>query len=79
MSKSKKAKLFQNGRSQAVRLPKQFRFTGTEVRIRRSGKNVILSPVENEWDEEFWACFGKLSDDFVRGDQLDQTREELFS
>ena len=39
------AKLFQNGRSQAVRLPKAFRFTGvTEVNIERDGERVILSP-----------------------------------
>lgn len=40
------AKLFQNGRSQAVRLPKEFRFEGTEVRICRVGKSVLLIPVE---------------------------------
>ena len=39
------AKLFQNGRSQAVRLPKEFRFEGlTQVRIERDGDRVILSP-----------------------------------
>ncbi len=36
------AKLFRNGRSQAVRLPKEFRFEGEEVNIRRAGKKVIL-------------------------------------
>ena len=41
----KTAKLFMNGRSQAVRLPKEFRFEGTEVRIRRSGGGVLLEPV----------------------------------
>jgi antitoxin VapB len=40
----KTAKLFQNGKSQAVRLPKEFRFEGEEVYIRRQGKDVILSP-----------------------------------
>ncbi len=38
------AKLFKNGRSQAVRLPKEFRFEGTEVRIRRAGNGVLLEP-----------------------------------
>lgn len=37
------AKLFQHGRSQAVRLPKEFRFAGTEVYVRRQGGNVVLS------------------------------------
>ena len=38
-----KAKLFLHGRSQAVRLPKQFRFDGTEVYVRRVGDEVVLS------------------------------------
>ena len=38
------AKLFRNGRSQAVRLPKEFRFEGEEVYVRREGKSVVLSP-----------------------------------
>jgi antitoxin VapB len=38
-----KAKLFQHGRSQAVRLPKEFRFDGTEVYVRRVGGDVVLS------------------------------------
>ncbi|HEX9200021.1 MAG TPA: AbrB/MazE/SpoVT family DNA-binding domain-containing protein [Acidobacteriaceae bacterium] len=41
----KRAKLFMNGRSQAVRLPKEFRFEGKEVRIRKSGSGVLLEPV----------------------------------
>jgi virulence-associated protein VagC len=43
----RRAKLFKNGRSQAVRLPKEFRFEGTEVRIWRSGDTVFLAPVTN--------------------------------
>jgi len=44
------AKLFKNGNSQAVRLPKAFRFSGNEVRIYRNGKQVILEPIEGSWD-----------------------------
>lgn len=40
------AKLFMHGRSQAVRLPKEFRFEGKEVRVRREGDKVILEPME---------------------------------
>jgi antitoxin VapB len=40
------AKLFKTGRSQAVRLPKEFRFEGKEVRIRRHGNGVLLEPME---------------------------------
>jgi len=43
------AKIFKSGRSQAVRLPKEFRFEGTEVRIRRKGSAVILEPISNSW------------------------------
>jgi antitoxin VapB len=39
------AKLFQNGRSQAVRLPKEFRFKGDRVRIRRVAEGVLLEPL----------------------------------
>jgi antitoxin VapB len=44
-----KAKLFKSGRSQAVRLPKEFRFEGSEVRIRRNGNAVILEPIPDDW------------------------------
>jgi antitoxin VapB len=43
------AKLFWTGRSQAVRLPKEFRFEGQAVRIRRQGQAVILEPVAPDW------------------------------
>ena len=60
-----KAKLFWSGRSQAVRLPKDFRFHGKEVRIRRRGSAVILEPVGDDWS---WldAIVGTLDDDFVQ-------------
>ena len=45
MSSNKTAKLFRNGRSQAVRLPREFRFEGDEVRIRQVGVGVLLEPV----------------------------------
>jgi antitoxin VapB len=44
-----KAKLFQNGRSQAVRLPKDFRFEGSEIGIGRVGNSVILFPLNDPW------------------------------
>jgi antitoxin VapB len=45
MSKAGVAKLFQNGRSQAVRLPREFRFEGDQVRIRRVAEGVLLEPL----------------------------------
>jgi antitoxin VapB len=56
------AKLFINGRSQAVRLPKEFRFEGREVRIRREGNAVILEPI-HEWPTAMFST--TLSDDFT--------------
>ncbi len=58
------AKVFWSGRSQAVRLPKEFRFEGKEVRVRRDGKAVILEPVEDEWA---WLdrITGPLSQEFL--------------
>jgi antitoxin VapB len=46
----KTAKLFKNGESQAVRLPKEFRFEGTEVLIKRAGSAVVLFPKAKSWD-----------------------------
>ena len=43
------AKVFWSGRSQAVRLPKEFRVDGDEVRIRRHGASVILEPIATDW------------------------------
>ena len=45
MAKAGTAKLFRNGRSQAVRLPREFRFEGDEVRIRRVAEGVLLEPI----------------------------------
>ena len=46
----KKAKLFKNGESQAVRLPKEFRFRGKEVYIKWQGNAVVLIPEQDSWD-----------------------------
>ena len=47
------ARLFRNGRSQAVRLPKEFRFSGDRVRIRRFGRGVLLEPIDVDADAWF--------------------------
>ncbi|MFP4258851.1 MAG: antitoxin [Desulfovermiculus sp.] len=53
-----RAKIFQNGRSQAVRLPKEFRFEGQEVYIYKDGDKVVLEPVHKRtWPEDFWDLF----------------------
>jgi antitoxin VapB len=53
MSRTEIAKLFQNGRSQAVRLPREFRFDGDRVRVRRVGNGVLLEPLIQDPQELF--------------------------
>lgn len=64
-SSKQRAKLFWTGRSQAVRLPKEFRFDGETVLIRRDGNKVVLEP-EPGWPDGFlaWLRSAPLPDDF---------------
>lgn len=74
-----RAKLFENGRSQAVRLPKEYRFEGTEVRINKIGDIIILVPIKSKWDN-FMKAIDMFSDDFLEEGRAEQTkdiREEL--
>lgn len=55
MNSKPTAKIFAHGRSQAIRLPKEFRFEGTEVRVSKVGDKVILEPLgEPRFDPEAW-------------------------
>jgi antitoxin VapB len=60
----KTAKLFQNGQSQAVRLPKEFRFDGSEVFIKKTGNVVQLIPRTDSWNSLF-DSLNKFSRDFM--------------
>ncbi len=61
-----RAKLFQNGGSQAVRLPKEYRFVDQhEVLVRREGRRVILEPVD-EWSQAFRSCLGAWDEEIPR-------------
>ncbi len=75
------AKLFQNGQSQAVRLPKEFRFENLkEVFIKKINGMVVLIPKENKtvWDTMF-DNLDNFSDDFMQTRvQPTQKRDELF-
>nr|WP_298893254.1 type II toxin-antitoxin system VapB family antitoxin [uncultured Acinetobacter sp.] len=73
------AKIFQTGRSQAVRLPKAFRFNADEVAIKRFGNGVLLLPINNPWDL-MQEALNEFEDDFQleRADQGEQIREDLF-
>jgi antitoxin VapB len=65
-----KAKIFMNGRSQAVRLPKEFRFEGNEVSIRSEGDAVILEPIRKaDWPDGFLDSIYIDDDSFVRPEQ----------
>ena len=70
------AKLFTTGRSQAVRVPKAFRFEGKEVFIRKEGNRVILSEKPESWDD-FFDSPARVTEDFMaeRMDLPPQKRE----
>lgn len=74
----KTARLFQNGQSQAVRLPKEFRFEDDYVYIKKSGNVVILIPAHDSW-QSLVGSLDKFSDDFMmeRKQPKTQTREEF--
>lgn len=59
-----RAKLFQNGQSQAVRLPKALRFQGTEVYASRFGNGVLLTPIKEPW-ASLREALSSFSDDFM--------------
>jgi len=63
--KSKKAKVFWTGRSQAIRLPKEFRFNTDTVLVRRQGRAVVVEPA-HEWPEGYVESFAGLAEDFTR-------------
>lgn len=72
------AKIFQNGRSQAVRLPKEYRFDGTEVFIRKIDNIVMLFPKDQGWNS-LVQSLDKFSDDFMteRSQPANDEREGL--
>lgn len=70
----KTAKLFRNGDSQAVRLPKEFRFAGKEVYVRRVGDAVILLPKARSWNS-LLGSLGKFSPDFMSTRQQPEETE----
>lgn len=75
----KTAKLFQNGQSQAVRLPKEFRFEGEKVFIKKMGNAAVLLPIQNPWQPLF-DSLNRFSDDFMedRDQPEQQDRGDTF-
>jgi len=74
----KTAKIFQNGQSQAVRLPKEFRFKDDHVYVKKSGNVVLLIPAKDSWASLF-DSLDRFSDDFMteRKQPKVQTREKF--
>ena len=66
--KAKRAKVFWTGRSQAVRLPKEFRFRTDTVLVRREGAAVVLEPAD-EWPEGYVDSFASAPEDLRRPPQ----------
>jgi antitoxin VapB len=70
----KTAKVFKHGNSQAVRLPKEFRFDGDEVLVRRSAGGLLLLPYTISY-ERVMAAVGQFKGSFERRQPKDQTRK----
>ena len=73
------AKIFENGRSQAVRLPKEYRFSGDEVLVNKIGDIVLLMPKNNQW-AGLLSSLNLFTSDFMqngRAEEISQERESL--
>jgi antitoxin VapB len=73
------AKLFQNGKSQAVRLPKEYRFHGSKVYLKRMGNAIILIPEHDSW-QSMVESLTLFSEDFMteRTQPMVEERENMF-
>lgn len=69
------AKIFENGRSQAVRLPKEFRFDTDEVMVNKVGDVVMLMPKTDKWSN-FMTAIDMFSSDFMEDGRPDDSYEE---
>lgn len=72
------AKIFENGRSQAVRLPKECRFNEDEVAVNKIGDIVILMPKENKWSG-FLSSLDLFTEDFMDSGRTQEVRQERES
>lgn len=69
------AKIFKSGNSQAVRLPKEFQFSGNEVYIKKSGRSVILIPKDAPW-EMFEQSLGEFTEDYMEEKRIQPPLED---
>ena len=72
------AKLFKNGNSQAVRLPKAYRLPGKEVNIFRRGSQIILEPIDMTWDSLF-ESLQEFPEDFMEDGRIQPEMQERES
>ncbi len=68
-------KLFQNGNSQAVRIPKKFRLPGETVKISQKGNQIIIEPVEMTWDV-FFEALRDFPDDFMQEGRMQPSMQK---
>jgi len=68
------AKLFKNGQSQAVRLPKDYRFEGEEVYLKKVGNTVVLIPIKNSW-APLINSLDEFSSDFMNDRQQPESQK----
>ncbi len=73
-----KAKIFINGHSQAVRLPKKYRFNVKEVRVAQLGKSIVLSPIAEEWKQVFNNISIIPNNDFLQDREDEKPQERKF-
>ncbi|WP_185234385.1 antitoxin [Teredinibacter franksiae] len=71
------AKIFMNGRSQAVRLPKEFRFDCDEVYISKQGDKVVISPTKPTWDD-FFSQASAFDEDYLSDREQGAPQERDF-
>jgi antitoxin VapB len=68
------AKVFINGKSQAIRLPREYRVEGSTVYVNRVGNAIVLLPINDPW-QGLLDSLGKFSDDFMKTREQDVTQE----
>jgi len=73
--KGKRARVFWTGRSQAVRLPKEFRVKSDTVLVHREGDRIVLEPAD-DWPEGYVESFAGVPDDFARPPQGEADRRD---
>jgi len=77
LEQARKARLFRNGRNQAVRIPRQFEIPGTEVRLRKEGDALIITPIKERSLLSTLKALRPIDEDFPPIDELPAERVDL--